>query len=286
MENAEQELDVLDVLMEKLVEKPPGVNCFSVEGFSVEAAIVEGLPLFDALVGQTSVSPATLGQTPAANPVDCCEPETPAVPPAANPTGLATVPPAAGALTPAAKPVAVDSLPESVTPAKLLESPSAAQANLSPQENTVPPTKRLKTTLRSTVSTVEETGHGYCVRFEGNNSKRWDGKQIMLEREWLESLYSQEDLCPGKVVELPWEQKGAGCVKWRAVIVDSAAKSRGECLLTTWGWGVGVGGGGGAGFHTGFFENHLAPPPTRKQCPFMVSSRNFILGAKLMARGG
>ena len=60
MENAEQELDVLDVLMEKLVEKPPGVKCFSVEGFSVEAAIVEGLPLFDALVGQTSVSPATL----------------------------------------------------------------------------------------------------------------------------------------------------------------------------------------------------------------------------------
>ena len=52
MENAEQELDVLDVLMEKLVEKPPGVKCFSVEGFSVEAAIVEGLPLFDALVGQ------------------------------------------------------------------------------------------------------------------------------------------------------------------------------------------------------------------------------------------
>ena len=63
----------------------------------------------------------------------------------------------------------------------------------------------------------------------------------MLEREWLESLYSQEDLCPGKVVELPWEEKGAGCVKWRAVIVDSAAKSRGECLLTTWGWGVGQG---------------------------------------------
>ena len=28
-----------------------------------------------------------------------------------------------------------------------------------------------------------------CIRFEGNNSKRWDGKEILLETSVLEDMY-------------------------------------------------------------------------------------------------
>lgn len=94
---------------------------------------------------------------------------------------------------------------------------SAAVAGLSPPIS-VHPAKRLKFALRSS-SAVEETKRRYFVRFEGNNSKKWDGRQIMFDdSEWLESMYSLEDLCPGKVVELPYEEE-----TWRAVMIDSTA---------------------------------------------------------------
>ena len=102
------------------------------------------------------------------------------------------------------------------------EEPCQSAASAMAGSSSSAPAKRLKFALRST-SSVEETERRYCVRFEGNRSKKWDGRQIMLESEWLESLYSRDDLCPGKIVELPWEEKGAGCVKWKAVIVDLAA---------------------------------------------------------------
>ena len=31
----------------------------------------------------------------------------------------------------------------------------------------------------------------YRVRFQGNNSKKWDGKDIVVDGEWLESLYTR-----------------------------------------------------------------------------------------------
>lgn len=62
----------------------------------------------------------------------------------------------------------------------------------------------------------------YCIRYENNNSKRWDGKRILLDGEWLESLYPGEDLMPGKVVRLPWKKKG-GVSYWNAVVGDENA---------------------------------------------------------------
>lgn len=75
---------------------------------------------------------------------------------------------------------------------KFCEEPaqSAAVAGLSPPTS-VHPAKRLKFALRSS-SAVKETKRRYFVRFEGNNSKKWDGRQIMFDdSEWLESMYTR-----------------------------------------------------------------------------------------------
>ena len=48
----------------------------------------------------------------------------------------------------------------------------------------------------------------YCVRYQNNSSKRWDGKMIWLDAEWLEELYNPSELVPGLEVKLPWATKG------------------------------------------------------------------------------
>lgn len=38
----------------------------------------------------------------------------------------------------------------------------------------------------------------YCVNYQGNSSKRWDGKKIIVDSETLESLYDVKELVLGK----------------------------------------------------------------------------------------
>ena len=64
----------------------------------------------------------------------------------------------------------------------------------------------------------------YFVKFEGNQSKRWDGKQVELDGGWLESLYSQEELAPGKQLTLPWPGKGKNVTNWNVVVLEKPMK--------------------------------------------------------------
>ena len=64
----------------------------------------------------------------------------------------------------------------------------------------------------------------YFVRFEGNQSKRWDGKEVELDGGWLESLYSPEELETGSELSLPWPGKGKKVTNWKVVIVDPTEK--------------------------------------------------------------
>jgi hypothetical protein len=60
----------------------------------------------------------------------------------------------------------------------------------------------------------------YYFEFCDNNSKRWDGRQLVGEEEWLEGLYEPDELVVGKRIELPFPVKGSSSVKyWSAVIV-------------------------------------------------------------------
>ena len=65
----------------------------------------------------------------------------------------------------------------------------------------------------------------YIGRFKGNNSKLWDGKDIVLDADWVEEKYSKEELFPGRIVKLPWEGKDGQSVHWRMMIVSVPASN-------------------------------------------------------------
>ena len=64
----------------------------------------------------------------------------------------------------------------------------------------------------------------YCVRYEGNGSKRWDGKSILIDAETLLMSYTREELVVGKEVVLPWKSKTKGTEYWKAKIIDNSEK--------------------------------------------------------------
>ena len=66
----------------------------------------------------------------------------------------------------------------------------------------------------------------YCVRYEGNGSKRWDGKTIFVDSKALLDLYDCKELVPGKEVSIPWKSKTKGVEHWKAIIVDITQKEQ------------------------------------------------------------
>ena len=44
-----------------------------------------------------------------------------------------------------------------------------------------------------------------------------------LSSEWLETLYSKEDLAVGKELNLPWPSKERSVTYWKAVVVDDTS---------------------------------------------------------------
>lgn len=69
----------------------------------------------------------------------------------------------------------------------------------------------------------------YTVKYEGNSSKRWDGREIVLDGNWLETLYQPSELVPGKIFSLPWMTKG-GTQHWSAVVVEENGKFMELCI--------------------------------------------------------
>ena len=69
-------------------------------------------------------------------------------------------------------------------------------------------------------TTAKLQSREYSLQFKGNGSQQWDGKVINVDAEWLEELYNQEILFPGRVVELPWKGRKGVDVQWRGTIVS------------------------------------------------------------------
>ena len=61
----------------------------------------------------------------------------------------------------------------------------------------------------------------YIVRFEGNSSKRWDGKEVYINADVLDELYSEYELVHGAPVTVPWKSKGK-ITHWKAIYIDSS----------------------------------------------------------------
>ena len=65
----------------------------------------------------------------------------------------------------------------------------------------------------------------YCVRYEGNNSKRWDGREIWVDTDYFEEFFEPSVLVPGYEVVMPWQLKNS-IAYWKAVIVDPSTCSK------------------------------------------------------------
>ena len=69
-------------------------------------------------------------------------------------------------------------------------------------------------------------GRYYYIKFEGNNSKRWDGKIILLLSDRIEDIYDPSELLPGFNVTLLCPFKGSKKVtNWNGVIVEPTERS-------------------------------------------------------------
>lgn len=68
----------------------------------------------------------------------------------------------------------------------------------------------------------------YVVRFDGNNSKRWDGKEVWLDPEILDELYDSSELYNGANISVPWKGKGGKISHWNAVFVDPNVPPQGR----------------------------------------------------------
>ena len=60
----------------------------------------------------------------------------------------------------------------------------------------------------------------YVVRFEGNNSRKWDGKEVWVDPEVLDELYDSSELFHGAKIKYPWRGKGGKITHWNGVFVD------------------------------------------------------------------
>ena len=59
----------------------------------------------------------------------------------------------------------------------------------------------------------------YIVHFDGNNSKRWDGKKTWIEAEILDELYGEAELVHGAEIMVPWRSKGK-ITHWKGTFVE------------------------------------------------------------------
>lgn len=73
----------------------------------------------------------------------------------------------------------------------------------------------------------------YCVRYQNSSSKRWDGKIIWVNANWMEELYVASELVSGLKVKLPWANKGGRMSYWNAVVVDPQSCTASENVHLT-----------------------------------------------------
>ena len=75
---------------------------------------------------------------------------------------------------------------------------------------------------------VNSAPKSYIVRFEGNNSHKWDGKEAYVEREVLDELYDSTKLIHGAKLLYPWRGKGGKLTHWNAIFVESGSAAMGS----------------------------------------------------------
>jgi len=68
----------------------------------------------------------------------------------------------------------------------------------------------------------------YAVKFEENQSKRWDSKEIWLTEEVLDELYDSSKLVDGANVIVPFEGKGGKSTTGTQFLVSMANNKKSQ----------------------------------------------------------
>ena len=94
----------------------------------------------------------------------------------------------------------------SITQAKLLQT---AEAKIQDTDTANVSGKRTRKRRRANKRTnTDEATRNICIRFEGNQSKRWDGKEVLVDYEWVKEKVDATQLLPRSTVNIPWPIKG------------------------------------------------------------------------------
>jgi len=72
---------------------------------------------------------------------------------------------------------------------------------------------------------ASRASNSYVVRFEGNHSRKWDGKEVYVDKEVLDELYDSSELVHGAKISYPWRSKGGKLTHWNAIFVDPTVSS-------------------------------------------------------------
>ena len=99
------------------------------------------------------------------------------------------------------------------------EAEASPDASPSASQLIIPPAMVRKPRRKRSAAEPAPLPRKHFVMFEGNASKKWDGKTIAVEEEDLEGECSGADLSLGAVVELPYPGKGGKVEHWKGVIV-------------------------------------------------------------------
>ena len=123
---------------------------------------------------------------------------------------------------------------EKDVPKAMQERPLPLESETAAEELDMPKAKKERPLESETAAeyvpkTTEErplkSNSKYCIRYEGNGSKRWDGREILIDEIWMEDIYDPSELTvAGKELRLPWKSKKS-VTYWNAVLVDPCAKS-------------------------------------------------------------
>ena len=60
-----------------------------------------------------------------------------------------------------------------------------------------------------------------CIRFEGNQSKCWGGKEALIEYDWLKEQVGATQLSPGNKVTIQWPTRGGEIQYWKGAVVNN-----------------------------------------------------------------
>ena len=69
------------------------------------------------------------------------------------------------------------------------------------------------------------TKYNYYPEISRKQFKKWDGREINVDSEWLEP----DELRVGKELHLPWPEKGGVEKYWKAVLIDSKLQKTSNC---------------------------------------------------------